>query len=242
MYVQGPVTNTILRDNRFYSSYTVGFSGADSALNTFLVSAPPDTVIVLPNVYEPGRAQIAVYNWTMKEYVPLDISGLLVPGDYFEIADAQNYFGPPVVSGMYGGGVVNIPMVGLTAVSPIGKPGSRSHTAPRFGAFVLLKGGVPSPLGVRDRPELPKGFALFQNYPNPFNPSTTIRYALAHGGDVVLRVITLLGQEVARLVDRPQVAGEHAAVFDGNGRATGVYFYELRVGAEREVRKMVLVK
>jgi hypothetical protein len=242
MYMQGPITNTVVSQNVFYSLYNVGFSGADSLLNTFLDTPPADTVIVIPNAYEPGRANVAVYNWSLKPFVSLDVSGVLSPGDFFEVSDAQNYFGPPAASGIYGGGSIVVPMTGLVAVSPIGKPGSRVHTAPRFAAFVVLRGGGPSVSDVGSEKELPQGIALLPNYPNPFNPSTTIRYTLASAGEVRLRVFTLLGQEAATLVTGRQAAGEHTVVFDAKGLSSGVYVYELRVGAERRVRTMMLLR
>ncbi len=48
----------------------------------------------------------------------------------------------PVVTGRYDGKPVVIPMTGLTVAAPIGLPAKYKtppHTAPEFGAFVLMK-------------------------------------------------------------------------------------------------------
>ncbi len=59
---------------------------------------------------------------------------------------------------------------------------------------------------------------------------------------VTLKVYDVLGREVAALVDGRQTAGGHAVQFDGSRYASGVYFYQIRAGAYRAVRKMLLLK
>lgn len=54
---------------------------------------------------------------------------------------------------------------------------------------------------------IPVEFALRQNYPNPFNPTTTIRFSIPKSVFVSLKVYTLLGQEVATVVNESLPAG-----------------------------------
>ena len=94
---------------------------------------------------------------------------------------------------------------------------------------------------------LPQTYSLAQNFPNPFNPSTTIRYNLKEAGAVSLRIYDVMGQRVRELVDAPQPAGRYQVIWDGRDQrgtsvANGVYFYELRAGEFRALRKMVLMK
>jgi hypothetical protein len=128
--------------NTMYSIYGVQTLPTSHANNTFLSTPPTSaTVRVRPNRYEAGRAHIAVYNWQDKPQVSLDLSGTgLTVGQSFEIRDAQNYFGSsPVFSGVYNGSAVTIPMSGLTVGVPVGTvPVAPRHTAPRFGAFVVV--------------------------------------------------------------------------------------------------------
>lgn len=94
---------------------------------------------VRPNKYEPGRANISIYNWDQRSSVAVDISQAIAVGRNFEIRDVQNFYGSPVLSGTYSGGTVNIPMSGLTVAPANGSvPNSPAHTGPQFGAFVLL--------------------------------------------------------------------------------------------------------
>jgi hypothetical protein len=47
---------------------------------------------------------------------------------------------------------------------------------------------------------------------------------------------------VAHLVDEVKPAGSFSATFDGQGLASGVYFYRLRSGEEVQARRMLLVR
>jgi aldose sugar dehydrogenase len=83
---------------------------------------------------------------------------------------------------------------------------------------------------------------LLQNYPNPFNPSTIISYTLGRSTHVRLRVFSLLGREVAVLVNGQQTAGRHDIVFDASGLAAGVYFYQLSIPGSVATRKLVVLR
>lgn len=96
-------------------------------------------------------------------------------------------------------------------------------------------------------PTVPEAYRLEQNFPNPFNPQTTITFALPTDGLVSLAVYSVDGRRVASLLDEQRPAGRHEVVWTGRddaGRpvATGTYFYSLRAGEFRQVRKMTLAK
>ena len=109
--------------------------------STFSSQAPRGSqVFVRPNKYEPGRAHIIVYNFDKAMTVPADVSGVLKPGDAYEVRDAENYFGAPVLQGVFDGKPLPLPMY-LTAIAkPSGKARREPvHTGPDFNAFVVLK-------------------------------------------------------------------------------------------------------
>ncbi|QQS35009.1 MAG: T9SS type A sorting domain-containing protein [Ignavibacteriales bacterium] len=85
-------------------------------------------------------------------------------------------------------------------------------------------------------------YTLEQNYPNPFNPVTTINYSLAQNNFVSLTVYDVLGREVATLVDEFREAGIYEVEFDGSQLASGVYYYQLKVGEFVQTKKMILTK
>jgi hypothetical protein len=89
---------------------------------------------------------------------------------------------------------------------------------------------------------LPEQFFLDQNYPNPFNPATELRFGLAQGGAVSLRVFDLLGREAAVLIHDSRPPGVYEVSFDGSGLPAGLYFYTLTTPEGTLTRKMMLLK
>jgi hypothetical protein len=97
-------------------------------------------VFVRPNAYEPGRANVVVYNWARGGSVRVDLSGVLHTGDRYEVRNVQGLFGPPVASGVYAGGALSIPMSGVAPPAPIGgAPAAPPRTAPEFDVFIVSK-------------------------------------------------------------------------------------------------------
>ena len=89
---------------------------------------------------------------------------------------------------------------------------------------------------------IPTSYTLHQNYPNPFSPGTTISFDLSAASHVNLKVYTVLGKEVATLLDEQKEAGRHAVHFDGSGLSSGTYFVRLQAGASAETRTLLLLK
>jgi len=88
----------------------------------------------------------------------------------------------------------------------------------------------------------PMFFSLEQNYPNPFNPATTIEFQIPNAEFVTLKIYTILGEEVATLVNKNLPAGSHMLYFDGHQLASGIYLCKLQAGRLQKVKKMVLFK
>jgi hypothetical protein len=103
---------------------------------------------------------------------------------------------------------------------------------------------LPKTTGVTKLEAIPAQFALQQNYPNPFNPSTTIEYSISVGAQVTLKVYSILGEEVATLVNSAQGIGTYAVILSADALhlASGVYFYRLQAGSFTAMKKLVLMK
>jgi hypothetical protein len=111
-------------------------SGAGDQASAAMPSAPK--VFVRPNRYEAGRATIVIYNWTQPSSVAVDLSGVVAPGNRYEVRNVQDIFGTPVLSGTYAGGTINVPMNGVTPPQPIGGSFQPLHkTGPNFDVFIV---------------------------------------------------------------------------------------------------------
>ncbi len=112
------------------------------------------------------------------------------------------------------------------------------------GTIVVLSTDVKEEIGDGEKPSQ---FGLSQNYPNPFNPTTKIEFTLAKSGFVTLQIYDVLGRKVRTLVSEDLSSGYKSVLWDGkndDGKdvASGVYFYQLKVGAFSEPKKMLLLK
>lgn len=93
-----------------------------------------------------------------------------------------------------------------------------------------------------EQTELPSRFALESVHPNPFNSRITVGYALPERSDVELRIINVLGREVAQKQLPAVEAGRHQVSFEGRNWSSGIYFITWKAGDVKQVRKAVLVK
>jgi len=156
------------------------------------------------------------------------------------LAIAQNRIPRSVMSS--GGGTGSneqFRSVGTVGQTTIGKTSNNDHLA-LTGFWAQVPEII---LAVDPLPEdLPSRFQLEQNYPNPFNPSTTIQFEIPQADFVTLEVYTLLGQEVATLVNEVRPAGRYTERFDAAGIASGVYLYRLTTPLHSATKKLVLVR
>jgi hypothetical protein len=89
---------------------------------------------------------------------------------------------------------------------------------------------------------MPLTYLLRQNFPNPFNPSTNISFSLPTRSFVSLKVIDLLGREVATIISEEMSAGSYSRQWNANNLTSGVYFYRLQAGSFAETKKLILLK
>ena len=105
--------------------------------------------------------------------------------------------------------------------------------------------------GVKTRPDRPGGtdmrWALHQNAPNPARGRTEIRYDVARGSEVRIRVYSATGRLVETLVSGRREPGAYSVAWDGTNAsgqplAGGIYFYKMEAGTYSATRKMLLMR
>lgn len=231
-------------DNNTYT-----YSGTDRTNNfaTFSSMGPTRDGRQKPDVSAPGQAIGAARSSAASFSNPV----LLTPNGKYVIEQGTSMAAPHVA--------------GLVALMLEAKPNLTSaqirsaiNTTARKDAFtganatataqwgsgkVDAQAALQTVLSVQKESEnVPLDFVLQQNYPNPFNPSTKIQFAIPQRSFVTLKVYSMLGEEVATLVNDQIEPGEYSATFNADGLASGVYFYTLATGTSFISKKMMLVR
>jgi hypothetical protein len=91
-------------------------------------------------------------------------------------------------------------------------------------------------LRLRRPPLVPAyGDSLYQNYPNPFNPLTYVPFSISsylhqhRKVHVVITLTSVLGIQVAKVVEGEYVTGYYAVLFDARRLASGTYIYKMTI-------------
>jgi poly(beta-D-mannuronate) lyase len=90
--------------------------------------------------------------------------------------------------------------------------------------------------------ETQESFHLFRNYPNPFNSSTTLEYVLDKNSKVKLEIYNTLGQKVAIILDKPQLAGTYQVQWQAQIMSSGTYFAVLKTSKITKALKLILMR
>ena len=106
----------------------------------------------------------------------------------------------------------------------------------------VTKAGAATYVAENTAGATPREFPIEQNYPNPFNPATNIRFSLASASEVSLKVLDVLGREVATLVNESLASGTYTVRWNASKVPSGIYFYTLRAGSYVETKRMAFVK
>ncbi|NUN70326.1 MAG: AGE family epimerase/isomerase [Bacteroidetes bacterium] len=114
------------------------------------------------------------------------------------------------------------------------------------GIFAVTFAPAALPTGIVPTGTVPNSFTVQQNYPNPFNPSTTIAFAVPSSPSherLSVRVYSMLGQEVAVLMDEPSAQpGEYRLPFSAAQLSTGTYLARIRYGTAVRTVKMTMLR
>lgn len=115
------------------------------------------------------------------------------------------------------------------------------------GEGLQLLTSVESP---KEKSYIPEKYIVAQNYPNPFNPSTVIQFTIPKkfsGSKTKLTIYNIQGEVVNELLNKNLQSGTYLTRWNGKNKfgnivTSGVYFYEVKVGSDKFVGKMNLMK
>jgi hypothetical protein len=142
----GGVNSEIKMEKNTILGFGINLTSDFSASLNDMVRARPSQprIFVRPNQYEPGRANITIYNWSKQEKITLTAEDLkdvqITAGDVFELHNVQDYF-DDVIKGTYDGQSIEVPMINHSVAQPMGLSFKPQTTFPEFGCFVLITQG-----------------------------------------------------------------------------------------------------
>ncbi|MGA7303715.1 MAG: glycosyl hydrolase family 18 protein, partial [Rhodothermales bacterium] len=87
--------------------------------------------------------------------------------------------------------------------------------------------------------EVPEALTLRPSYPNPFNPATVVEFGMPRADHVSVVVYSIIGVEVARLIDNEVDDGWHRVTFDASELSSGTYIVVVRSSAA-EISRPIL--
>ena len=104
-------------------------------------------------------------------------------------------------------------------------------------------------IGVHEDSQIPTRVMLYQNFPNPLvgGNSTQIKFSLPKAENVSITVYDVAGRKVRTLASGVKQPGYHYIRWDGHNDkgarvATGIYFYQMKVGSKVMSKKIVLIR
>ncbi len=118
----------------------------DVSGNTFASSRPTsgNKVFVDANEIDPRRGRVTIYNYDDADSVDVDLSSILKDGEAYRVHSVMGLFQEALISDVYDGGVVTIPMGTIDPPQPNGNPnGIDEDDGPKkkFGVFIVTHGG-----------------------------------------------------------------------------------------------------
>ena len=97
-------------------------------------------------------------------------------------------------------------------------------------------------VGVVERNETPKKFAIKSIEPNPFNSIVSIDYSIGEKTYIDISVYDVLGQKVKTLVNKKQSAGNYKVNWDATNKPSGVYFVHLKTQNHTITKRAILMR
>lgn len=118
----------------------------------------------------------------------------------------------------------------------------RAKNQAGWGPYSSVRNLTTATSSVNDPVTGGNAFALTGNMPNPFSGVTRINFTLAQPGEITLKVLNGVGEEVATIASGRFAADRHELLWDASNLAAGIYYCQLRMGERVETMKMVVAR
>lgn len=214
-------------------------TGFDSNSNVYSSEPQENKIIVQPNEYQQGRANIIIYNWENLGSVSLDLSNCgLQEGQTYKILDASNFYTTPLSSGIYNSNnsKVSISLNGLMTEAPIGM-NNVSHTAPYFVTLVLMPGESPNSNLIKQ--SINNSIKI---YPNPTNNLINFNYYASNEYPIRCVIYDAMGKVVIEQELETNSIGWVNSAVSVKELNEGVYFIKLRINNNEIFKKFIVLK
>jgi len=134
-------------DNTIYGNINDSENSINAVSGNVFESSRPNSglkVFVTPNVIDPRRGRIVVYNYANEDNVSVDLSSILHVGEAYRIHSVFGLFETPLLKGVYTGNEIILPMGTVAPPQPNGDTnGIDADDGPKkkFGVFIVTHGG-----------------------------------------------------------------------------------------------------
>jgi len=103
-------------------------------------------IFYIKNAYDARRGRITIFNFDKDANVAVDLSKIMKVGSAYRIHSVFDLYGEPIVSGVYSGGNVSIPMGTVSPPQPYGlegaiNPDEGDDPKKLFGVFIVTHAG-----------------------------------------------------------------------------------------------------
>ena len=103
-------------------------------------------IFYIKNAYDPRRGRITIFNFDKEAHVAVDLSQIMKVGSAYRIHSVFDLYGDALVSGVYAGGTIDLPMGTVFPPQPYGLDGAINANEgddPKklFGVFIVTHGG-----------------------------------------------------------------------------------------------------
>lgn len=148
----------------------------------------PDSVHVIPNEYDIGRANIAIHAPSGATSINVDLATTgLVHNQEYEIKNAFNWYGSDVATGVYDAGSTTISVTlntaAATVATPTGNGFTPATTAPDFVALVVVPGAADA-----SAPGTPTGLTASVGQSNSTTGTFQLAWTLGAGTETSVTV------------------------------------------------------